>query len=129
MKPNKGIIELDSEFAKTIGFTSDKFDGYLWYDGKRILISMIISLQPGQGHLTKLFEAIEKEGYKIAVPSPLWGMEDYLAKRGYKPHWEKFTEPGITDIEVWEKHEKKADTKKIKKNPQRDISMFNAGNG
>ena len=26
----EGIIELDSDFAKGLGFTSDKFEGYLW---------------------------------------------------------------------------------------------------
>ena len=94
------IIELDDPFARTVGFTSDKFDGYLWRNGQRIMISLIISNQRGKGHLSALFSAIEAQGYRVSVPTPLGHMEAILRRKGFVPHEEDFN----GDIcEVWER--------------------------
>ena len=96
-----GMIELDSPFAKEIGFTSDKFDGYLWKDGGRILISFILSRHPGQGNLSNLFETIEGKGFQVAVPSPLPGMQQILEAKGYEPSFEHDERFG--EVDVWTK--------------------------
>lgn len=99
-----GIILVDTERGKEIGFTSDRFSGdsYLWVDGDRILISLIFSRHPGSGHLSELFRAIEGKGFRIAVPTPFNHMQVILRKKGFLPHLED-SELGLGDCEVWEK--------------------------
>ncbi len=92
-------IEVDSPFAKQIGFTSDRFDGYLWKEGKFISISFIISKQQGRGNLTKLFKNINKQGYKIEVPTPFPNMELILKCHGFKKTI--VSDPLMGKVEVW----------------------------
>jgi hypothetical protein len=100
-----GMIELDSPPARRLGFTSDLFAGYLWREGDRIMISLITSLQPGQGNFSRLMAAIESEGYRVAVPTPSGRMAALLEHRGFVPHWEQFiVDDEIFDaVEVWMK--------------------------
>jgi len=100
---NDGRIAVDSNYAKELGFTSDKFtrDSYLWKLGDRIMISFIISRRPGQGHLSELFAAIEGKGFRIAVPEPFAHMRQILEQKGFVPHWEEGSF-GF-GVEVWEK--------------------------
>jgi len=100
-----GIVEIDSEFGKTIGFTSDKFSGdsYLWREGTRIMMSLIFSKNEGQGNLSALFEGIEAQGLIVAVPTPLGRMGAILKKKGFVMHLEE-NEMGA--YEVWQKPEK-----------------------
>lgn len=79
------MIKPDSKFAKTIGFTSDKFSGWLWRDGKYIWISFIESKDPHKGNLKHLFDKIEELGYIIIVPTPLGRMIEICLKRGMVP--------------------------------------------
>lgn len=99
---DNGKIELDSPFAQEIGFTSDKFDGWLWLEDARVLISFIISRQPGEGHLSQLFSAIEARGFAVAVPTPMGLMRAILARKGFTPHGE-YSDMYGEDVEVWEK--------------------------
>ena len=82
-KEQDGIIDLDTEFAREIGFTSDKFSGYLWRKGEWVWISVIISKQAGQGNLSRLFAAIEDKGLKVAVPNPFPHMQRILTHKGF----------------------------------------------
>lgn len=79
-----GIINLDSKFAKTIGFTSEKFNGYLWKKGRVIIVSFIISLQEGQGNFLKLIKNIQKQKYIIHVPTPSARMRKIMREAGAK---------------------------------------------
>ena len=79
-----GIIELDTPFAKKIGFVSSKFHGYLWKKENKIIISFIISKEENKGNLSKLFNSILLEGYDVAVPIPSGRMQQILLKRGFK---------------------------------------------
>jgi len=100
MKEKNGIIELDSKFGKQLGFTSDKFDGWLWKKGNYIYISFIESLQPGKGNLSKLFSNILKAGYGIKVPTPLGSMEAIVRKKGFRQIYEWSNTFG-ENVEVW----------------------------
>ena len=96
-------IDLDTPEAIEIGFTSDKFDGYLWRKENCISISFIISRYPGQGNLSKLFDAITAKGIDIKVPNPFPRMESICKKKGFIKIQEPFApEHGINDlIEAW----------------------------
>jgi len=94
-----GIILPDSEFGKKIGFTSDKFRGYLWKRGDSIYVSMIISKKPCRGNFSRLIENILRLGYKVKVPTPIGIMPLILAKKGFKKTYEYYKELGM--VEVW----------------------------
>jgi hypothetical protein len=101
-----GMIELDSDFGKEIGFTSNKFTGgsYLWRNGDRIIISFIESKSEGKGDLSHLFNSIEALGLRVAVPTPMSRMRAILKRKGFKPHGE-YSEMGT--LEMWEKEGRK----------------------
>ena len=100
-----GMVELGSEVANSLGFTKDKFFGYLWQDDKdgTITISLIDSKDPGKGNLKKLFSTIEGKGYRIVVPNPMPQMEKILERWGY----DKSTayDKRFGTIDLWQKKE------------------------
>ena len=96
-----GQIEPDSSVGKALGFTSDKFDGWLWKTGDRVMISMIVSLQEGKGNLRALFDAIEAQGLKVAVPTPFARMKAICKLRGYTMHIEH--DHAMEPCEVWQR--------------------------
>lgn len=97
-------IEPCSEFGASLGFTKDKFAGYLWQQGNRIIIPVILSLQPGEGNFSRLIETIEAKGYKLAIANPFLTMQRVLKKKGFVPHWEKDEIYGSNmKAEVWER--------------------------
>lgn len=100
-----GIVQIDSEFGKQIGFTSDNFssDSYLWKDGERVMVSLISSKVEGKGNLSALFNNIEALGLSIAVPTPFARMQAILERKGFVMHIED-TEMGA--CEVWAKPNK-----------------------
>ena len=97
------LIHLDTPLAKELGFTSDMFEGWLGKDDEYIYISFIESLQPGQGHLSELFDNILKLGYGIKVPTPFAHMKAIITKKGFRETTEPFApEANIMDpCEVW----------------------------
>lgn len=99
----EGIIEPDTEFAKEIGFTSDKFVGisYLWKIKEYVYISCIKSINPGQGNLTSHFNAIQQKGFSIKVPSPFPLMESICKQKGFKKTLERNDIHNVGDVEVW----------------------------
>ena len=98
-------IAWGSPLAKALGFTSDKFDGYLWKSGNYIVISFIISLQEEKGNLSNLFNKIESSGYGIKVPTPFARMEAICIAKGFKRTEEWFKEADCS-VEVWVKDPK-----------------------
>lgn len=97
-----GIIDLDTPLAEEFGFTSDKFDGYLWKKGNYIVISFIISLQERQGNLRKLFSEITDKGYGIKVPTPFARMQKICMDHGFR-RTEKLFKEADCMAEVWVK--------------------------
>jgi hypothetical protein len=104
----QGKIALDSEFGKQLGFTSDKFDGWLWKRGNYIYISFIVSKKEGCGNLSRLFRQIEKAGFGIKVPTPFAKMASIVKKHGFEETAEAFDNSlGCFDTIVWVKEAKK----------------------
>ncbi len=94
-----GIINLDTDRAKLLGFTSDKYDGYLWRQGDAIIVSFIVSWQ--RGNFRELVRRIHALGLTVKVPTPLGRMQEILLKNGYEHTTEPFDEePGET-VDVW----------------------------
>lgn len=93
-----GIIELDSEFGEKIGFTSDKYGGYLWKNGNVIVISLTMSKK--KGNFRELIELIKGYGYIIDIPNPLGYMQKIVRKHGYKKRVEYSAEMGRL-VEIW----------------------------
>ena len=96
------IIELGTPLANELGFTSDKFDGYLWKKDTHVVISFIISLHERQGNLRRLFESITDKGFGIKVPTPFDRMRKICMKNGFKMTEEWFKEAEC-NVEVWVK--------------------------
>jgi len=78
-------INLDSAFAKAIGFTSDKFapPSYLWKSGKTVYISLIGSVAQGRGDFSRLLANLQEHGFKVKVPTPSNRMRSILEKKGF----------------------------------------------
>lgn len=96
----EGYISLDSPFAQKLGFTSDKFGGYLWGKNGAITISLVESLEPGKGNFKRLLDNIEAQGYRIEIPSPSVRMTEIAKKRGLKQHF-VYDEEMEHMVEVW----------------------------
>ena len=94
-----GIIKLDSLRARELGFTSDRFDGYLWKKDKAIIISFIVSRQ--RGNFRSLVERILSRGWAVKVPTPLGRMREIVKKNGYVMTVEPFDDNDPTPCEVW----------------------------
>ncbi len=93
-----GCIPAGSEIGNVLGFTSDKFDGWLWKKGGEIMISFIESKDQGKGNVRALMDRLELVwGVTVAVPTPLGRMQRILEARGFKPTLEE-TELGICEI-------------------------------
>lgn len=99
------MIKLDGEQAKELGFTSDKFRGWLWQDDNTIIISFIHSMNQRQGHFGELCKTILAKGYAIEVPTPSSRMREILIKNGYTETVKPFYEDGIQIdvVETWRK--------------------------
>ena len=91
-----------TEYADHLGFTSDKFLGYLLdlNDGA-IWISFIISKQPGKGHFSQFLERLLLIGKTVKVPTPFPGMEQILIHKEFTHTIEIFE---FLQIDVWVKH-------------------------
>lgn len=94
-----GMVKLDSEIGKAIGFTSDKFGGYLWVNGKNLIISFIESRSKGQGSFSKLVADAEAAGYTVQVPTPLAQMEGILNRWGWTP--KIVADERFGEVELW----------------------------
>ena len=94
-----GHIAPDSEEGSELGFTEDKFSGWLWKNGDRIIVSMIESKQQGKGNFKWLIDNIKAQGYKVDIPTPIGRMSDILRDNGYKMRI--VNDPIWGSAEVW----------------------------
>lgn len=95
-----GIVALDSEFARSIGFTSDRFsrDSYLWRIGQSVIVSLIESRL--FGNFGKLCYAILDLGFEVHVSTPLGAMQRIVSRNGFHRRIVKDEDMGC-DVEVW----------------------------
>jgi|GEM_PF-3326921 len=65
-----GVIDVDSEFAKEIGFTSDGFRdySYLYKDGEVLWISLVVTIK--KGAFCEMMKNIEDLGLNFKIPTP-----------------------------------------------------------
>lgn len=94
MNMPEGIINVDSEFGKELGFTSeagfDK-DSYLWGypDFNGIILSLIICTK--KGGFMNLMKNIEKKKLLFRIPNP----SNRIIEIGEKQGWKKGTDGKI----------------------------------
>ena len=96
MLQTDGIIELDSDSGRELGFTSERFGGYLWKTGNYITVSLIMSNK--RGNFRELVECIQHRGYGVIIPTPLGRMEEIVRKNGYVQRWE---DSDFGPVELW----------------------------
>jgi hypothetical protein len=84
-----GMINVDTESAKLLGFTSDKFskDSYLWREDNTIIISNIFSKQ--KGAFRELIESIRREGFDFEIPTPSRRMIEIGKKQNWNFYYKK----------------------------------------
>jgi len=97
---NAGIIEMDSDRGRQLGFTSERFShgSYLWDSPGRVTVSFVASR--ARGNFMSLVGAILAEGKEVAVPTPLPAMERIVRQNGYVQTFEHEPEMG-EQVEVW----------------------------
>jgi len=80
---NEGIIEIDTDSAKELGFTSDKFSNssYLWRKDNTIIISFIIAV--GKGAFCQLIKTIQDKGFDFEIPTPSNRIREIAKKQGW----------------------------------------------
>jgi hypothetical protein len=93
-----GVIELDSDRGRRLGFTSDRFGGYLWKLGEYVMISMAISSE--RGNFRQLVEEIQSLGMGVKIPTPIGRMQNIVREAGYQQSVE-FDETYGEGVEVW----------------------------
>lgn len=98
---NDGMIA-PGEAPASWGFTAERFaaDSYLWKEGNRVMISFIEAKTKGKGHFSALVKAIEADGFKVDVPTPLGQMKSILNRWGWKPRKIEDAQTGET-VTVW----------------------------
>jgi hypothetical protein len=96
-----GIINLGTEEAERFGFTPHRFNrpSYLWRDGTTIIVGFIESAHPRHGDFRRLVEEILRQGFRVAIPTPLGRMAGIVLRNGYQRVVET-TEQGES-CEVW----------------------------
>ena len=95
-----GEVGLGHPIADGLGFTSDRFFGYLWIVGEDLYVSFVEARHEGQGHFRAFVESALAQGYTVKVPTPLGRMEAILTKWGFR----QTVEPSeVGPCEVWVK--------------------------
>ena len=96
----EGEIPLNSDRGWLLGFTSDRFDGYLWKTEGAIMVSLITSYR--RGNFRQLAERILKSGLAVKIPTPLGRMQEIVRKAGYRETQEEYEPFGPCDVWVLE---------------------------
>ena len=95
---SEGIIGIDTESAKQLEFTSDKFNpaSYLWKTGDTIIISFIIAKQ--KGAFSRLMKNITAKGFYFEIPTPSNRMREIGDKQGWNYCKREHEELGAIEI-------------------------------
>ena len=95
---SEGIINIDSDSAKQLGFTSDKFSpaSYLWRRGNTITISFIIARKKGM--FCQLMKTIQENGFDFEIPTPSNRMREIGIKQKWNFGYVIYDEVGAVEI-------------------------------
>jgi len=99
----KNPIDSGTSDADELGFTEDKFYGYLWKTDNTIMVSLIVSHHPGKGNFSAFVRGLLEKGYTVKVPTPFPNMLAILKHMHFHQTWE--ISP-LGDVEVWVKEAK-----------------------
>jgi hypothetical protein len=77
------VVFPDSEIGIKIGFTSDKFLGYLCVKGDSVVISLIKSLNQGKGNVRSLIEGLKSKYRNVIVPIASDRLSKILILQGF----------------------------------------------
>jgi hypothetical protein len=96
---NEGIIEIDTDSGKQLGFTSDRFfpQSYLWRTGNTITISFIMAKQKGM--FRQLINAILEKGFDFEIPTPSGRMREIADKQRWR-FCQRFNEEFGEEVEI-----------------------------
>ena len=94
------VCEPGDPRVEQYGWTIDQFSGYISIIENTIWISSIWSLQPGNGHFSKMIRAMHAAGYEIKVPGPFPHMRCICKHLGFTKTIEDFPE-AHSDIIVY----------------------------
>jgi len=94
---NEGIIKIDTDSAKELGFTSDKFNpaSYLWRKDNTIFVSLIIANR--KGVFCQLMKTIQEKGFDFEIPTPSGRMRQIGEKQGWRL-CERDSDFGIVEV-------------------------------
>lgn len=84
------------------GFTKENFDegSYLWMTKGVCTVSFVAAKVMGTGAFSRLVKAIEADGIKIEVPTPLPLMRAIIRRWGFKPS-RQWSDDFQDHVEVW----------------------------
>ena len=95
-----GEIHIGDPLATELGFTADRFDGYLWLAGNDLYVSLVDAKVQGQGYFRAFVEKALAKGLTVKVPTPLRRMELIVQRWGFEHTVE---ESAVGACEVWVK--------------------------
>ena len=78
-----GCLPIGSDFCKKVGFTNDKFNGYLWKEENVITLSLVYSIYEGKGNFLNVLTNIKKLGYDMKAYDCSQRMYAILTKFGF----------------------------------------------
>lgn len=98
------VVEPGDPFGAEIGFTPDKFSGYLSKVGETIWVSAILSASPHKGNFSRLVHECLHRGYVVKIPNPFPNMQRIAAHLGFTQTYEDDPYFGITEVWIKEQH-------------------------
>lgn len=95
---------IEPSHSSLIGWTPDKFTGYIAVSGKTVWIKVIQSKRRGEGYLRRFFENLLEKGYTIKVVSPMETMEKICIHYRMTPSIENFDDRECIVWTLLQKH-------------------------
>lgn len=83
---DNGLIILDSEIGKELGFTSDRFqeNSFLWLEDNKLFLSLIFSKEEHKGYVLNLLNKAKEKGYNMCACTVSERMDNILKKFGFE---------------------------------------------
>lgn len=86
--------------AERLGFTHNRFKGYIYLTGGCVWVSLVESKAPKKGHFSSFIRGLVAKGYTVKVPCPIGEMPSILKHLGFSES--KETNPRNSEtVSVW----------------------------